>query len=533
MPVIPGAFLSRKSSQASLASFNQPPPLPVVPEAYRQETESATSSGASTPALFVDAAHIRPDLEIGQTQETTSTSNSIPSKQDPPVRPKISPNSSTLSVAEVPANLSRNASFEDLTADETQSCASSIFSVDSNSIYSNSTSQYSSASSLYSSSASTYSYDTYDQGSQYQQRSRPGAPRRTESQDQASRERNALAKKAALYKNSRLPPGLPYFNTSLPTWSLVCRAIQASQDCYDSRALTRRGTYTPANTSKDTKAMIIDEQLIDSSRLVIISVRGSEISSLADWAVNKAAEAAKPVGFLDDEENACHAGFLKVTKAMVAQVATQLREHPASSEQPTLLFTGHSAGGAVAALLYSHMLSTSVSSDLTALASQFSSINCVTFGAPPLSLTPLPTPSHSNGVFLSFTNEGDPVTRLSNAAYVKSLAKLLTASPPASAAAAPPPKVVRRSRGTGVVVKPVAAPLVPWAERPLWPTPAAPLANAGVVVVLRDGEMGGAEACKVGVEELREVIFADLAAHTCEMYLRRVKAVALSAMMGR
>lgn len=284
--------------------------------------------------------------------------------------------------------------------------------------------------------------------------------------------------------------------------------------------------------------MIIDDQLIDESRLVIVSVRGTEFQSLADWAVNKAANPVNPTGFLDNEENACHAGFLQVTKAMVAQVATQLQQHPASSEQPSLLFTGHSAGGAIAAMLYSHMLSTTVESDLTALSSQFSSINCMTFGSPPLSLTPLPKRDHVPGVFLAFANEGDPVLRLSNAAYVKSLAKLMTASPPATVnpvTAAPAIKVVRRSRGTAVVSRQVlpTAPRTPWEELPLWPTPPAPLTNAGDVILLRDQESGNALASRVTPEELSDVIFADVAQHAVEMYMRRVKEVALAAMMGR
>ena len=283
--------------------------------------------------------------------------------------------------------------------------------------------------------------------------------------------------------------------------------------------------------------MIIDDQLIDDSRLVIVSVRGTEFQSLSDWSVNKAANPVKPVGFLDDEENACHAGFLQVTKAMVGQVAAQLQQHPASSERPSLLFTGHSAGGAVAAMLYSHMLSTSVHSDLTALASQFPSINCVTFGGPPLSVTPLPRRDHGSGVFLSFANEGDPVLRLSNAAYVKSLAKLMTVSPPSSvtsATAAPPVKVVRRSRGTAVYRQTLPAPPpTPWEELPLWPTPPAPLTNAGDVILLRDKENGSAAASRVTPEDLSEVIFGDLVQHTIEMYMRRVKEVALAAMMGR
>ncbi|KUJ14060.1 alpha/beta-hydrolase, partial [Mollisia scopiformis] len=334
------------------------------------------------------------------------------------------------------------------------------------------------------------------------------------------------------FKNSRLQPQLPSFRTSLPTWSMICRAAKASQDCYDSQSLTRRGTYTPANSSKDIKAMIIDDQLIDDSRLVIISTRGTECKCLADWAVNKDAKPAKPVGFLDDEENACHAGFLQVAQAMISQVATQLQQqYSASSERPSLLFTGHSAGGAVAAMLYSHMLSVSVCSELTTLANQFSTINCITFGAPPLSLSPLLKRDHGSGIFLAFANEGDPILRLSDAAYVKSLAKLMTTSPPSSGPA-PKVKVVRRSRGTSVI-REIAPPPPPWEELPLWPTPPVLLTNAGDVILLRDKENGRPTASRVTSEELSDVIFGDFAQHTMQMYIRRVKEVAFAAMMGR
>jgi Lipase (class 3) len=535
-------FLSRNLSETKLVG-PVPDQSPQVRESSRQRDGTADSQ-TRKPDLPVDSAHIRSDLECDEGHHAMSSS--LPNELERSVRPTSSRTSSAQPSGEEETYEADLDTFEDLTIEETQSSASSLYSRDSSSIYSrDSASIYSSASSIYSSGASIYSFGSTEPiaeedevtlnsrlpgGSQYQQRARTVAARRQEAQDAASRETSSLAKKAALFKNSRLPPQLPSFSTSLPTWSMVCRAAQASDDCYGSQSLTRRGTYTPANSSKDIKAMIIDDQLIDDSRLVIVSIRGTQFKSLSDWAVNKAAKPAKPVGFLDDEENACHAGFLQVTKAMVSQVAAQLQQHPASSERPSLLFTGHSAGGAVAAMLYSHMLSISVHSDLTALASQFPSINCVTFGAPPLSLTPLPRRDHGSGVFLAFANEGDPVLRLSDAAYVKSLAKLMTASP-SSSAAAPQVKVVRRSRGTAIIRQTVSA--TPWEELPLWPTPPTPLTNAGDIILLRDKENGSAAASRVTPEDLREVIFGDLAQHTTEMYMRRVKEVALAAMMGR
>jgi hypothetical protein len=520
-----------------------------VREASPQRHGTAEDFQTRNPDLPAGSAHIRTDLEGDEGEDATASG--LPNEREGSVGPTSSRTSSAQSNREEDANEADLDTFEDMTIEEeTPFSASSSCSRDSSSIYTrDSASTYSSASSIYSSEASIYSVDeaeaTFDSrvpgGFQYQQRGRTAAAtavvRRPEPQDAASRERSFLAKKAALFKNSRLPPQLPSFSTSLATWSMVCRAAQASQDCYESQLLTRRGTYTPADSSKDIKAMIVDDQLIDDSRLIIVSVRGTECQSLADWTVNKAANPVKPAGFLDDEQNACHAGFLQVTKAMAGQVAAQLEKHPASSERPSLLFTGHSAGGAVSALLYSHMLSTSIHSALTALASQFASINCVTFGAPPISVTPLPRRDQASGVFLAFANEGDPVLRLSNAAYVKSLAKLMTVSPPSSittATAAPAVKVVRRSRGTAIIQQKLpAAPPTPWEELPLWPTPAAPLTNAGDMILLRDKENGSAVASRVTTEDLREVIFGDLSQHTIQMYIRRVKELALAAMTGR
>ncbi|KAF1831611.1 alpha/beta-hydrolase [Decorospora gaudefroyi] len=552
--ILKPSFLSRNSSETKLAGPLTSPPL-VVREPSLQRFGTAVSQ-TDQPDRSDDT--MRTETELEKSDTTSHALSNEPARplqpaamaNDPewPLRPAPSRNPSSQSIGVDDTYEAVLEGCEHLTVEDAQSSASSSHSRDAAStFFSDSTSIYSSASSVYSSGTSIYSLEeetdaTFDSrlpgASRHQQRTRTVAGKRPEPQSAASRERSTLARKAAMFKNSRLRPDLPSFNTSLPTWSMVCRAAQASLDCYDSQALTRQGTYTPADAAKDIKAMIIDDQFIDDSRVIIVSIRGTQFQCLSDWAVNKAANPVPPVGFLDDEGNACHAGFLQVTKAMVAQVAAQLQQHPAFSERPSLLFTGHSAGGAVAAMLYSHMLSSSVESDLTVLASHFASINCVTFGAPPLSLTPLPRRDHASGVFLAFANEGDPVLRLSNGSYVKSLAKLMTASPPPASgptpAAAQPVKVVRQSRGTRVIRQIVpAAPPTPWEELPLWPTPPAPLTNAGDVVLLRDEENGSAVASQVLHEDLREVIFGDLAQHTIEMYIRRVKEVAFAAMIGR
>lgn len=547
--ILAAKFISRSSSANKLPDpiFEQPPAPQDVSKEWTPQIELPThSTGLSTGLACDEGQQVMADGLLNE--------------QEPSVQLSLQP---TAEKEEQREEQDTNEAVPD-----TFNCTNNeaVLSGSSASIYSRSSASiYSRASSIYSSEASIYSFedggmedfDRYTRHDstdmlgkeldsaldsrlpnalQYQQRARP-VLRRQETQDIASKERTTLAKKAALFKNSRLSPELPTFSTDLPTWSMVCRAAKASQDCYDSQALTRRGTYTPANTSRDIKAMIVDDQRIDGSRFIIISIRGTQSQSLTDWSVNTTANPTKPVGILDDEENACHAGFLQVTKAMAGRVATQLQQHPALAEAPSLLFTGHSAGGAIAALLYSHMLSTSVNSELTTLANQFTSINCITFGAPPVSQTPLLRCDHMPGVFLAFANEGDLVVRMSNSAYFKSLAKLMTASPPsstASAVAPPPVKVVRGSRGAAVYRQAAPAPPpTPWEELPLWPTPAPSLTNAGEIILLRDGHTGSATASPVTSEDLNEVIFGDLTQHTIEMYLRRVKELALSAMLGR
>ena len=130
----------------------------------------------------------------------------------------------------------------------------------------------------------------------------------------------------------------------------------------------------------------------------------------------------------------CHSGFLAVARKMIKPVATRLRslleEDPARSNC-SLIMTGHSAGGAVANLIYAHMMAEGHRSELNVLTGcecsmgelkhadhdangynkGFKRIHCITFGAPPVSLLPIVksnNPRYRKSLFLSFINEGDP-----------------------------------------------------------------------------------------------------------------------------
>ncbi|KAJ4302042.1 hypothetical protein N0V88_002178 [Collariella sp. IMI 366227] len=204
-------------------------------------------------------------------------------------------------------------------------------------------------------------------------------------------------------------------------------------------ARAERDAHVDADWRMGTKAMVIKSVPMDCMNTIVFAIRGT--ATFMDWAVNLNTAPTSPAGFLDDPFNLCHAGFLSVARKMVTPVASRLRqllEEDPSRASYSLLITGHSAGGAVAALLYSHMHASSntASSELNAVAGCFKRIHCITFGTPPISLVPLtkPTdfarrPQFKKSLFMNFVNEGDPVTR-ADKAYVKSLLELFAAPAP-------------------------------------------------------------------------------------------------------
>ena len=271
-----------------------------------------------------------------------------------------------------------------------------------------------------------------------------------------------------------------------------------------------------------------------------------------DWAVNARQEPVSPQGFLTDPGNLCHAGFLEVARKMSVQIASQLQR--LLSEKPerrraSVVLTGHSAGGAVAALLYMHVLSFATStpaqpSDLASVASMFKRVHCITFGAPPVSLLPLQKPEIKGNrrveksMFFAFVNEGDPVAR-ADKEYVKSLLVLYTT---------PPPSLNGSGRG------------------PIWPTPPGTLSCAGRLVLLRprnpiispqsqqaigrdgqtralfkksstnlqvqDADVGRGEkieACMINDEMLRGAVFGDPMMHAMRLYADRIERMAVEA----
>ncbi|KAI0977574.1 Alpha/Beta hydrolase protein [Xylaria arbuscula] len=383
--------------------------------------------------------------------------------------------------------------------------------------------------------------------------------------------------KVDLYANSRLPPDLPAFRTIITIYPLLCLAAQYSERVYQKPQGPERNVYVEADWRTGTKSHVIKSVPMDNMGTIVFAIRGT--ASFMDWAVNLNTAPTAPTGFLDDVRNFCHAGFLSVARKMVAPVASRLRqileEDPGRCSH-SLLITGHSAGGAIASLLYMHMLATSkaASSELNLLTGCFKRVHCITFGSPPVSLFPLQTPHRlelRKSIFYSFVNEGDPVTR-ADKAYVKSLLELFAApaptltkmalpGPTSNTPSKPSKQQGKKSKSTST------SKTSKWSKSnqslksgssakedsskvrgPIWRVPPSTLSNAGQIVVLRSADMHavvkraktvedrlseGVVAQVASDEKLRSVIWGDPVCHVMRLYAARIERLAVEAVTAK
>ncbi|KAK4446873.1 mono and diacylglycerol lipase [Podospora aff. communis PSN243] len=389
--------------------------------------------------------------------------------------------------------------------------------------------------------------------------------------------------KVELYANSKLPMDLPPLRLYIPTYPLLCLAAQYAERVYDRPMGAETNAHVDADWKTGSKAMVIKSVPMDYMNTIVFAIRGT--ATFMDWAVNLNAAPTSPMGFLDDPGNLCHAGFLGVARKMVAPVAKRLRqllEEDPSRASYSLLITGHSAGGAVAALLYSHMLSTSKAamSELNTVASCFKRVHCITFGTPPVSLIPLQKPDDmecrpqlKKSLFMSFLNEGDPVAR-ADKAYVKSLLDLFAAPAPGSTSTlvvgsgdkkkTPKEKSSKSSLGSSKSSKSNKSSKpssgnsgsghsstktkTPSLKSPTWKVPPSTLSSPGRIVVLRSGDPKARLKGKKTVEErlnegvvahiatdeqLRKVVWGDPVCHVMRLYAGRIETLAVGAVTAR
>ncbi|KAK3328562.1 Alpha/Beta hydrolase protein [Cercophora scortea] len=426
------------------------------------------------------------------------------------------------------------------------------------------------------------------------QKGLPKSSKKTHARDQPKGQTTAIASsiisgnyfaKVDLYANSRLPMDLPPLKLYIPTYPLLCLAAQYSERVYERPRGAERDAHVDADWRAGTKAMVIKSVPMDYMNTIVFAIRGT--ATFMDWAVNLNTEPTSPLGFLDDPGNFCHSGFLAAARKMISPVAQRLRQllqQDPGRASYSLLITGHSAGGAVAALLYSHMLSTSkaAESELSILTGCFKRIHCITFGTPPISLMPLTKPDDfdrrpqlKKSLFLSFINEGDPVAR-ADRAYVKSLLELLSApapvvaNGPADKRDSPEGKRKGSSSSSSSRDKSSKTSLATSAKSsksnksssksttssaksrasvgPVWKVPPSTLSSAGRIVVLRSGNPRSRLTGKKTVEErlnegvvahtatdeqLRGMIWGDPVAHVMKLYAGRIETLAVGAVTAR
>ncbi|KAK3900373.1 Alpha/Beta hydrolase protein [Staphylotrichum tortipilum] len=174
------------------------------------------------------------------------------------------------------------------------------------------------------------------------------------------------------------------------------------------------------------------------AQLIVVAIRGT--ASIHDWLVNfntgehSDTSAEDEDSILNGNNYRAHAGFLACTMEMlpeackaITKAATDFRGGgtPRTPWDLHLVLTGYSAGGAVAAMLYAQFMQSQAAP--TAQPSipreELAGIHCVTFGAPPITTTPI-VPFAPDSLFLSIVNEGDPIPR-ADSPYFDDLLKIV------------------------------------------------------------------------------------------------------------
>ncbi|KAF1962259.1 alpha/beta-hydrolase [Byssothecium circinans] len=296
--------------------------------------------------------------------------------------------------------------------------------------------------------------------------------------------------------------------------------------------------------------------------VVVVAIRGT--ASVRDWSVNfnhssnNHTQAGDFLGETPEKSTyKVHSGYLESAiqsvSALEEAILRLLLDQSLTRflEPPQLLFTGHSAGGAVASILYAHLnnrnqhcLSSTqnlyskpgqpTSSPLQKLHTKFSSIHLITFGAPPVTTPSIPLPlngssASSNAACYAIINEGDPIPRADDA-YIDALLRLFVYVPPATPTlpASNPSASQLSSLGSQLSAVQLSDSNQPG---PRYELPRPQLRNAGQILLLRGpGSMRSASYLPVfwntpkegSQGALEEMLFANPAMHHMLKYLERL-----------
>ncbi|RSL65182.1 hypothetical protein CEP54_004390 [Fusarium duplospermum] len=260
-----------------------------------------------------------------------------------------------------------------------------------------------------------------------------------------------LDQEASKYTNSRVSDdgASTDWNCSQAEAQLVSAAWKCARGTYDLESTIEDTSYCTfrkdhvlkhsiTGTVKALKSTVV-EPVAKSSLgdhllpTLVIAVRGS--ASKMDHIVNansrpRATELFISPDFLDRPDLMAHSGFLNSAWALDDIVSERIKTYienaeNANGQKPHVLFTGHSAGGAVATLFYLRYISDKAFDE----SARFS---CVTFGAPPCVSSPINLSRYrctGATLCLNIINEFDFVSR-ADKPYILSLAEFSRAVVP-------------------------------------------------------------------------------------------------------
>ncbi|KAJ6260736.1 hypothetical protein Dda_4965 [Drechslerella dactyloides] len=369
-------------------------------------------------------------------------------------------------------------------------------------------------------------------------------------------ELDRLDSKAACYANSSLafcssaqPWGCDWAEAELIALAWDCSlnvygptAPKTNADLANAFGLTKLQLSIPCSITGDTKAtnctiFTPTKQPGDGdvrSPYLIIAIRGS--AGTFDNIVNLNGEPrdASPLfafGGIDYTSVTfhAHAGFLNSAIKLQYLLYPQIKSFLAGNSRGNVLFTGHSAGGAVASLLHLSFRAT--------FGYQFTGamFSCITFGSPPVIKYMTPGDRLAVGGMiasarlLNIVNEYDLVAR-SDRRYILSMVQLYNSTDPSEADA-------------GVYGGSMPTAIIGGDGRPPWSLPEPELFHIGPIVILKVGtynseaqsarESSSApkppgsrlimSAWQITPEELSKIIFCRLSVHSRTVYRDRIQ----------
>ncbi|KAK3370940.1 hypothetical protein B0T24DRAFT_577929 [Lasiosphaeria ovina] len=270
-----------------------------------------------------------------------------------------------------------------------------------------------------------------------------------------------------------------------------------------------------------------------SGKTLMVSIRGT--ATKTDHMVNMNGEPRDASGVFTFAETEtainAHAGFFACAKTLIPALERDIADQVAlDDEMLNIIFTGHSAGGAVASLVFLHFACHSPAQLPSA------KYSLITFGSAPStsqSVTELCRSQPSVGLLINFVNEYDMVSR-SDKAYIRSILDLYRSRyglPPV----ANTHLTERLLRDGGLGNSPSIASIAVHAGPKVgvtWPLPAPVFHLVGDIVVLRvcfdapeaDDVIPEAslKADKVSPDEFGKLLFCDLSVHRRTAYLERL-----------